>query len=154
MPCRSRRTIGAALAVVLSACGVTDPDVYETERDRLAASRELWSSQGFDSYAYVLQPRCYCLVTAAGNVFVRNGQITGVTSVETGEPVPQTWLQVYMTVDQLFALIEDAIDRSAHSLDIAYHAQYGYPTHIRIDYIENMIDEEMGFEASSLAPLR
>jgi len=137
-----------------AACGVTEPGDYEEERDRLAENRGRWSSQGFDSYDYVLQPLCFCLVTTPGNVVVRAGAIIGVTNVETGEPVPQTWLQVYMTVEQLFAFIEDAIDRSAHSIDVDYHPQYGYPTNIRIDYIENMIDEEMAFEASGLVPLR
>ena len=87
-------------------------------------------------------------------MIVRGDEIVGVTIVETGEPVPETWLQVYMTVNQLFAFIEDAIERSAHSIEVDYHAQYGYPTHIRIDYIENTIDEEMAFEASALVPLR
>ena len=64
---RSVPVASLALAVALGgACGVTDPDGYDDERDRLAENRERWSSHGFDSYDYVLQPLCFCAVRHRG----------------------------------------------------------------------------------------
>jgi hypothetical protein len=141
--------------VVVAGCSVFDPDDYEDERERLSERREQWRSQGIDSYEFVLQRLCFCGGgTTPANVVVRNGQRISVTNVETGEPVPELFEDAYLTVAELFAFIEDAIEREAYSIDVEYDAQYGYPTSIRIDYIENAVDEEMAFEASAMRPQR
>jgi hypothetical protein len=46
----------------------------------------------------------------------------------------------------LFAIIEDALDEDAHSVEVIYDQSTGVPLEIRIDYIELAIDEELGFD--------
>jgi hypothetical protein len=77
-----------------------------------------------------------------------------VTDLETGDAIPEEWRPFYLTVPELFDFVEDAIDRRAHEIDVRYDPESGYPTHIRIDYVENAIDEEMAFEASALRAIR
>ncbi len=102
----------------------------------------------------MLQRLCFCGGgTAPAEVVVRNGQRVSVTIVETGEPVPAQFASLYLTVDELFDFVEDAIDRKAHRIDVEYDPDLGVPIEISIDYEENVIDEEMAFRASSFTPL-
>jgi hypothetical protein len=56
----------------------------------------------------------------------------------------------FLTVDELFEVVQDAIDQEAYSLTVGYHAQLGYPTSIDIDYLLNAVDEEVSFRASGV----
>lgn len=143
------------VAFALGACTVLGPDAYAGERERLSDARRLWRAQGWDSYAFRLQRLCFCAGgTDPAEVTVINGRRVSVTVVQTGEPVPEAWAQYYLTIDELFDFIEDAIDTEAHEITVSYERELGYPVSVRIDYIENAIDEEMAFEAGNVRPLR
>lgn len=151
----SQFAVLAVLPALLGACSVVGIDGYDDDRDRLETARAVWRSQGIDSYSFVLQRLCFCAGgTEPATVLVRGGERISVTVVETGQPVPADFTQYYLTVDELFDFIADAIDRKAHSIRVSYHATLGHPTSIAIDYLENAIDEEMAFEASALQPMR
>jgi len=160
MALRSGKRNAARTAILvamtgLSACSVLDTDGRESERERLEANRAQWESQGVDSYEFVLRRLCFCAGgTSPARVIVRSGQRLSVTDVESGAPVPEAFAQYYLTIDELFDFIADAIDRKAHEIDVTYDATFGFPTRIAIDYIENAIDEEMAFEASLFLPQR
>lgn len=53
-------------------------------------------------------------------------------------------------MDELFEVVQDAIDQEAHTLTVEYHAQLGYPTSIDNDYWLNAVDEEVSFRASGV----
>jgi len=156
IPGKATHTLLLLLAVGgAGSCSVLGNDEYDTERDRLAAARRSWAAQGWDSYTFILRRLCFCAGgTDPAEVVVQSGARVSVTDVQTGQPVPAEWVEYYLTVPELFDFIEDAIDRKAHQIDVAYNADTGYPTHIRIDYIENAIDEEMAFEVGGLTAIR
>jgi hypothetical protein len=138
---------------VAGSCSVLGLDDYEGERDRLDAARAVWRAQERGDYTFVLQRSCFCGGgTEPAVVTVEGGERVSVTVVQTGEPVPAEFAQYYLTVDELFDFIEDAIDRKAHRITVEYDRDVGYPVHIFIDYEENTIDEEMGFDASAFEP--
>ena len=58
--------------------------------------------------------------------------------------------QLYVTVEALFDLLEDAESEEAYSVDVEYDPLLGYPTDLFIDYSENTADEELGYRASGL----
>ena len=153
---KATHTLLFLLAVVAAgSCSVLGNDEYDAERDRLAAARRSWAAQGWDSYTFILRRLCFCGGgTDPAEVVVQSGVRVSVTDVQTGEPIPAEWRQYYLTVPELFDFIEDAIDRKAYQIDVTYHAETGFPTHVQIDYIENAIDEEMGFEVSGLTSNR
>ncbi len=45
----------------------------------------------------------------------------------------------------LFDLLDEAYGQGAHRVEVEFHASQGYPTHLWIDYHENIADEELGF---------
>lgn len=145
----------ALVPIGLGGCTVLGIDEYDAERDRLEDARQLWSAQGWDSYAFTLQRLCFCAGgTDPAEVVVLAGARVSVTVLETGLPVPAEYAQYYLTVAELFDFVEDAIDRKAHEIVVSYHRTLGYPVSVRIDYIENAIDEEMAFAASAMRGLR
>lgn len=146
MMIRTRRSL--LLTVVLAACSVTGPS---DERDDLRRNRERWNAQRILSYEYVLQQSCFCppeLVRPV-RVVVREGQVVSVADAERSTPLSMDRSRT-LTVDELFARIQDALDRDAAEVRVQYHPELGYPTSISIDYSRRVIDEELSFTAGEL----
>ena len=59
-------------------------------------------------------------------------------------PLPER----FVTVEELFALLQDAVRRKAARIEVSYDERYGYPTELFIDYDERMADEETRFVMS------
>jgi hypothetical protein len=140
--------------VTAARCSILDPDDSDDPIEVLAENREKWRSQGIDDYEFVLQRLCFCGLTNPARVVVRDGARLSVTDTTTGEPIPAQFAQYYLTVEELFDFVEDAIDRKAHSIVVEYDATYGFPASIQIDYEQNTVDEEMAFQATSFQPHR
>jgi hypothetical protein len=62
-------------------------------------------------------------------------------------------LSDYPTIEDLFETLENWLSQDPHEVSADYHAELGYPTDVFIDFIENAIDEELGFVASGLVEL-
>ena len=70
----------------------------------------------------------------------------------TDEPVPPEVLQYLETVEDLFDVIEWAIEHEADRFRATYHATLGYPAVIDLDPNRHAIDDELYLEASDLVP--
>jgi hypothetical protein len=149
-----RRFLGAALlALLVLGCGTTGPsDPLDRERERLEQARAQWRSLGIADYRFTFQRSCFCAPSLREPALVNviRGSIVSVESA-AGEPQDPAF---YYTVEELFALIEEAIDQGAARLSVTYDPGLGYPTSGHIDRSEMIADEELGFEASSLEQLR
>jgi hypothetical protein len=141
-PFRSFTYATLALATVTSGCS----DVTGLERE-LEANRKLWESKGPASYVFDYRVVCYCppQVTRAVTITVENGEVVGVTYVDSGEPVDLYEPGDYPTVDDLFDEIESALAQGPHWVRAEYDTPLGYPTDVFIDFEENVADEERGF---------
>ncbi|HOX42319.1 MAG TPA: DUF6174 domain-containing protein [Myxococcota bacterium] len=138
-----RAALGAWLLLALVGCGDSP------ERDLLEQSRDLWHSQAPTGYRYDFTWNCFCEPGFTGPVVVhvQAGAVTSVTYQADGAAADPT---DYRTIEGLFELIGDAIDRDAHEVRVTYDATRGYPTSAYLDYEEFAVDEEMGFSASNL----
>lgn len=137
--------------ITSAACRVLEPD---GERGALQAARRRWEAQGFTSYEFRLTQLCFChpAVVRPYIIRVHDGAVINVRDAETGAAPPAFYRA--RTVPELFGVIDDALDRDADSLDVEYHAQFGYPTLITIDYETQVADDELGLRAEALVPLR
>jgi hypothetical protein len=97
---------------------------------------------------YAIERLCFCLDEWRGptRITVVGVDPTERVYVDTGDPVPMQAEDAFPSVDGLFAIIEDALDKDAHSVEVIYDPSTGVPLEIRIDYIELAIDEELGFD--------
>lgn len=140
-----------AVAVALAACGVLDPaPSWEDRRAELEYHRSVWESAGVQSYRYRLRRSCFCAGAGTLIITVKQGNVVGATSIHSGEPVPEEALRYLETVDDLFDVIEWAIDHEADSFRATYHRTLGYPTVIDLDPVHAAIDDELYLEASDL----
>lgn len=154
-----RRTVaGGALLVAVLASAFLGSGCNRLERDRnradLVAARRQWQALRIVSYDYRYQNQCFCAPTVTAPVVleVRGGAITGATRVDDGTPLGSEALVYYRTVDDVFALIAEAIDENAAHVDVRYDPARGYPTSVFIDRDERIADEEVRIEASALVP--
>ena len=129
--------LGLTTLLLLGAC--TSPTTPEND---LADYRTLWEAQRLTDYTFDVSRVCYCQFMGDVRVTVQGGVITGVTELASEVARdPET----FRTIDGLFDLVQDAYDRDAHEVQVDFDPDRGYPTRIWIDYVEMMMDEEMGF---------
>ena len=139
----------ASVLITLSGCAF-QPFSYTQEA--FDERRARWELNQLSDYDYVYRRSCECLpaATSAMTVAVRGGEVASATDTQSGATVAA---YEYPTIDELFDLIQDAIDRDAERLDVTYDTWLDYPTQIRIDYDLETADDEFTIEARDLAPM-
>lgn len=122
----------------------------------LREAQQRWESLGWFDYDYVFTRGCFCPPEWVGPyaVEVRTGAIVGasyngtdlfdVGSLEIGR-----YDEIVKTVPGLFDEIERALQEADH-IDVSYHAEYGYPTDVYIDWDRNTADEEVNYTIAGL----
>lgn len=123
-----------------------EPESPEQAWERYLA---IWEAAGIERYD----------MTVEESGFVR--QWRGIFAVQDGEVlnadtllmIPDDGLPAeQLSVEDLFAKIEDALDRDAHLVDVSYDPILGFPRSVFIDLSELIIDEEFSFEVLSVTP--
>lgn len=113
-----------------------------------------WERGGPKDYTYRTAILCFCPQEygAPVNITVVGGAVDAVAfsgdGFTGGVPEPGR----FSTIDDLFAILQGAIDEQAVSIRADFHPQLGYPTEAFIDYVANIADEELGFTASDVEP--
>ena len=104
------------------------------------------------NYQFNFRWICYCVPEYVDpvNISVRENRIDSAVFVEDDVLVAVEGLERYRTIEGLFDLLQEGIDKNAHSISAEYHSELGYPVKVSIDYEEYSIDEELGFEIDSL----
>ena len=169
---------GAAMLVLIAACGADNPTPTSTPAMTVVAPRptptptptptasapgspqaallqaqERWEHSGVADYAYTGAWVCFCpeVYLADTQVTVSGGSVTAVGPADPGIgtiPAPER----FVPIDDLFTLIQDAITNDAARIEVSYNETYGYPTSLFIDHDERMADEETSFAISSFTP--
>ena len=129
--------------------GCNDPF---SPRDELNDARRRWQSQGLTTYAYAITRSCECQIEYTRKAWVQvvNGTVTAAHFFPDFTPVPPTLLPGYPTIDALFDMIDNALDRDAPRLVVEYDRDLGYPTLFDVDYHSQMVDDELVVRVSDL----
>lgn len=141
------RVVPAAAFVVGGLIGCSDP--LGPERSELERARARWEARAPALYEFKLDRGCFCPFEFIRpvRITVSDGVVVSAVDPDTNEPLdPPT--DGFPTIDDLFAEIQDAIDREADSIEATYHGTLGYPVEVYIDWIMNAIDDEMSFRVS------
>jgi hypothetical protein len=122
-------------------------------RNELDKHRHIWENEVVRDYQYRLQVLCFCPpeVTNPVIVEVKGGVTSSVIYVGTGLPVGNTNFIKYDTIDEMFQVIEYAIDQGADEIKVEYDADLGYPARIEIDFIKMAVDDEITYTISHFA---
>lgn len=136
------RPIVFVLALAVAACSSNDGDVLVDPRPvegvagNVAEQRQLWARQGIDDYRVAYSRVCFCIQRGTVQLTVRDGRITDVRQVESGQRVPGEAVGEYLTVNDLFTRIEQA-QASGTYTDVKYHPTLGYPVEAEIGTLAN-----------------
>jgi hypothetical protein len=144
-----RALVFVALAGVPAGCTFSLGGSDDREHD-LERARVLWRAAGIRDYTYRLRRICFCLPESLGPAWVTvrgSVLVTEVVYVDGGEPMPEQYAEGFLSVEGLFDLIDDALERGAAVVDVTYDPETGVPLDVFIDYEARMADEEMGYAA-------
>jgi hypothetical protein len=138
---RQRRSALVALAAaVLVNCPAAGQDID--------SSRSVWRAASMADYEYSYQRVCECHPEESADtiVTVREGVVVGVRYARPGydeqvalEPEKFAW---YRTIDDLFSLVATA-EASAATVRVTYDVQLGFPRSIYIDYVTDLVGDEV-----------
>jgi hypothetical protein len=153
MPRLRGRTVRlwSAAALVFTGSGCSPP-FSPGELSELAAARRKWEARGFTDYTFETQHGCFCLPEDVGpvRITVRDGVITEVTMIETGQPVSSSR---WYTIEQLYDRIPgfaaaDGVDDVA----VQYHETLGYPISVSVSFEEGILDAGSLYTISAVGP--
>lgn len=121
----------------------------------LNRNRNSWNDQAPSHYQFTLQVGCFCVpdFTRPVQIEVRDGTVVSKSYADNGQAVNNDFFESYDTMDELFAVIEKAIEDEADVIDIAYHPDYGYPEQISLDYIKEALDDEVAYRVLTFSVL-
>lgn len=136
----------AATALAAPGCGDLGPDSGDL-RDEVARHRSRWEAGRPADYAYVLERLCFCGEEARGPVRLRvdGPDVLSRVYVTGGGSVSEDLAPWFPAVDGLFDVIDDALDRDAHQIQVTWDDETGLPMELWIDYEVNIADEEQGY---------
>ncbi|GAB4568491.1 MAG: hypothetical protein Tsb0020_22010 [Haliangiales bacterium] len=115
----------------------------------LEAAQALWDAAALSRYQFTYQRSCLCLpeYTNPTLIEVENGTITSAfDQVAMVDRAPEN----YHSVEQLFEVIQDAIDQDADEITVSYDGSQGFPTDVFIDYSLGTADEEFSVTVKDL----
>ena len=118
------------------------------QESELEANVETWADADVAAYEYHFRRLCFCGPDTTREVIIEVilGNVARVLDAETGEELPDPGS--YPAIEDLFAEIQDAIDREAETIDVSYDDRLGYPLSAFFDYVLNAADEEMAWEVT------
>jgi hypothetical protein len=146
---RLDRLAASALLVVAASCGDALGPGRHTNPD-LEAARRLWRAQDLHTYAFTLQRSCFCANVDPLYVAVLSDTVALALDLKTGEYVDR---RLGMTVDDLFAFIQTAIDRPAQLIRANYDGARGFPTEIDYDGAAQIADDEVFYRITDVHPI-
>ncbi len=123
---------------------VSDPDSVQAT---LLRYQDRWERSGITDYDYTGAWSCFCPQEYLADVAVtvRGGVVTSVEFAGEEFTVVPPLPERFVPVEELFALLQDAVTRNAARIEVSYDERYGYPAELFIDYDERMADEETRF---------
>jgi hypothetical protein len=139
----------ALFAVLLSACSLQ-------ANAELTRDLQKWQISNITHYRFDLSVACFCAFSQRMPlaIEVQNGKVTSM-KYNDGTPVidqEQKMFEQYGTIDALFNFTRESIAK-ADEIQVQYDPKYGYPSSVKIDFIKNAVDDELGLTIQSFEPL-
>lgn len=122
------------------------------EEQQLESALATWSDHSSYDYSFTWRQSCECSPDTVRpiRITVHNDAITSAVYVDTQLPVDPTVGNHLLTIDGVFARIQDAIAGGAYAVSVLYDANVGHPTSVGIDYDAALADEEFSLVISDV----
>lgn len=136
------RLMAATSLALLAAC--SDPAGITGARFELDRARQLWEGRQVADYDMTVR-LTGAWVTGAAQIQVRGGVPVSVQPAGEGNRLTAEAFQDHDTVEELFGVLQRAVDEYADRIDAEFDAHYGVPLDVYVDFRESWADEEHGF---------
>lgn len=147
---------GRSLAILIMLAPTSVPAGGDKATDqvisvsRTLSARANWENNDHPNYRYVMQRQCYCASPNDIEVVVAENRVIRVIDRTSGNPVPASMLGGYKTIRELFAEIDQAVERRPDSLHIEYDRHLGFPKTVRIDFSYQIGDDEIDYSLTTV----
>lgn len=124
---------------------------YRNLSHQLKRQQNKWYAKRLKSYRFTMQNQCFCTPNyrLPIHITVKQGRVRkAYTSAEVNV------IHRAKTINQLFAMINNAINTKAYRIDVNYHPRLGYPRSIYIDRDRRIADEEISIKVRNLKAIR
>ncbi len=151
--------IGVTILTLLVAAGCSIFSVDNRDHQlSLDDSRSRWEASGITDYAMRFQRLTSCFICQptdliAVRLTVRGDTIREVLDIAQNQPLTDFAPGVFLTVDELFDFIQEAIDLDAAEIDVSYDRILGYPIDITVDISRRFFDDETSFQVREFTEL-
>lgn len=114
-----------------------------------------WRDRELTDYQFTLQIRVFAPPPANQplRVTVRHEKVVKIVSLNDNCELPLDIKPEVLTIDQLFATADRAIQQEVDRLAVTYDPDLGYPVQIEIDPLSIRADDEVTYFVSDLEPL-
>jgi hypothetical protein len=139
-----------SLLLLVAGCSLlpaTTPSARELLAQELRAAEAHWASKDISTYRFTLTYSCFCPWTDPMAVVVVDDQVTSVTM--NGEAVANAG-GLPLLVESAFEQVRSSLD--AHEIEAAFDPEFGFPSRVIADPIENAVDEEFSFRITDFVP--
>jgi len=123
----------------------------------LYQAKSTWEAVNLTDYWYIAVPSCFCAPDhlRPKTVWVSDGMVQQVWITRTG--LVHLEEKDYITMEGLFAAVQQAIDGRYMSIQVEYEPKYGHITTYSTDMVDGLADAGMGatvtaFDASGVKP--
>ena len=151
--------IGVTILTLIVAAGCSIFSVDNKDRQlSLDENRSSWDASGITDYTMRFQRLSSCFICqpndlVAVRLTVRGDTISEVLDIAENRPFTDITPGVFLTVDELFDFIQEAIDLDAAEIDVSYDGILGYPVDITVDISRRFFDDETQFQVREFTEL-
>jgi hypothetical protein len=143
-----------AITIALAACDVVAPGRDYTLLHQLEANEQRWQERRPTRYSMTMQVTTLVAESPPTVILTVTGHdITSIVLADTGEPYTTTGALPFPTVEGVFDIIRDALNRRVPIIFVTYDPEYGYPTQLQIDYDPRRRDDDVIIIISDFTPL-
>lgn len=150
-----RKLIITVMALVLAGCAVMGSALGN--RSEIEQHKEKWQDADISHYRYNLFISCFCVFNEDMPLIieVQDGKVVSM-EFQSGKEIDPSLHELfdkYATIDRLFAELEAGLNGAADKAVVEYDPTYGFPTKADIDFVEEVIDEELYLTISNFEGL-
>jgi hypothetical protein len=138
-----RSVMIAGCAALAAACSES-PTGIVGEHMEMVRARRLWNAQDVDDYRMTVR-LTGAWFSGSAVITVRDGVPVSVEPDGYQGPMEGGLWSHYDTVEELFGIVEYAVEEKADRLNATFHDRLGVPVEVDIDYREGWADDEHGF---------
>ncbi len=106
-----------------------------------------------DNYAYTVSLKCFCYPVGPFDIEIRNAEIVSFESSEFDVAELSDESKESFTIDNLHIRLLNFLAEDPFTSEVINHPIYGFPMDVFIDPVENIADEEWGYEITDFKVL-